>query len=382
MLNSVSPGASFEIDVMFKDHNGQAFTGTVPAVFNVRDFNGKLVVSGSGTQDAARPGRWYATITLPENSPIGTVNDKYSLNWTIKGQGDQRTATEMFSVVPTDNYQYLENDKVLIEGSALQDSLIIPSNIDLSEIKFGLRSENGEYVYQSMAAPAPTGIAYDKHIYSVTTPTLVNMRAGDVGLRPYVAEWLYTTEDGETIPEYHFIYVVNTRILMFMNDLKRFVDKARNEDINPNLRYTDIDLAHYVLQGMAKLNFYPPQLTNWSITTLPHNFNVALTYCAAWEALNAQLLAEGQSAFDFSGQSVSLNVDRTPALEAAIGRIESWLEANVKPAKKIFARMGGGSGSGAGVLGITHGPSTNRISNARGILDHMRITGRHSFTYR
>jgi hypothetical protein len=92
--------------------------------------------------------------------------------------------------------------------------------------------------------------------------------------------------------------------------------------------------------------------------------------CSCYYALGAQIMAEGSLAFDFSGQGISLNVDRTPQLESALGRIESYISDRVVPLKKQLFKSGVNSGDGSqgrtglnnpsnvGVLNMINAPTT------------------------
>ena len=82
-----------------------------------------------------------------------------------------------------------------------------------------------------------------------------------------------------------------------------------------------------------------------------------LLHCAAYSVLSAQYLAEGQAAFDFSGQAVSLNIDRTQYIDSALGRVISYMENQVPNAKRMWIRSTGGNGLAAGTLGVNIGPS-------------------------
>jgi hypothetical protein len=78
--------------------------------------------------------------------------------------------------------------------------------------------------------------------------------------------------------------------------------------------------------------------------------------CASYWALGAQLMAEGSLAFDFGGQGITLNVDRTPQLEAALGRIEARIQDTVVPFKKALAAQGVMSGDGSQGSGSMRNP--------------------------
>lgn len=73
--------------------------------------------------------------------------------------------------------------------------------------------------------------------------------------------------------------------------------------------------------------------------------------CAELGALEAQYLAEGEKAFDFSGSAISLNVDRTGFLETMASNIRSNLDNNLKPIKTVMIEKGYTSGDGSGTDG-------------------------------
>ena len=81
--------------------------------------------------------------------------------------------------------------------------------------------------------------------------------------------------------------------------------------------------------------------------------------------LQAQSLAEGEKAFDFQGQAIQLNVDRTQYYDKLAADIAQRLEANVRPLKQNMQMKGVNGGSGnlelsgtgnRGYVGITVTP--------------------------
>lgn len=86
-------------------------------------------------------------------------------------------------------------------------------------------------------------------------------------------------------------------------------------------------------------------------------------------ALESQLLAEGEKAFNFQGAAISLDVDRTQYLDNAASKIQSRLDSELKPLKQNIIIKGQGSGDGStdpsrlapgaiGAVGITITPAS------------------------
>lgn len=125
----------------------------------------------------------------------------------------------------------------------------------------------------------------------------------------------------------------------------------------------------YLNRGLSLFNAVE-QITAFTGVNMTGYMQEAWLICSAYYALAAQLQAEGALAFDFSGQTVSLNIDRTPSIESALGRVENQIENVVKPLKKRLYQAGitGGDGSNGtsplnssrsrGVLGLTNAPTT------------------------
>lgn len=160
--------------------------------------------------------------------------------------------------------------------------------------------------------------------------------------------------------------------------LHNFVDRARMENVIPELEYVEADLMEYLSRGLAMFNQLPPRATGFNGVNMQGSMLESLIVCSSIQALGAQFLAEGQLSFDYSGQAVSLNMDRTPAIEATLGRLQDQLNTLVMPYKKLLGRAGISSGDGSiggkkvdgaqqyGVLGVTMAPTTKWYSSSMG----------------
>lgn len=153
---------------------------------------------------------------------------------------------------------------------------------------------------------------------------------------------------GQTAARYEYkVWHVTPQIILAAGLLEDWINKAKIDNVIPELDYTQSDLVMYLQRGLALFNSYGPQITNFNGTNMQGPLLDGWLVMASYYALGAQLQAEGALAFDFSGQTVNLNIDRTPSIEAALGRIESQMENTVKPLKKLLAKSGTTSGSGA-----------------------------------
>lgn len=179
-----------------------------------------------------------------------------------------------------------------------------------------------------------------------TTLTLPIKAVPYASLQSYLLSISITPPTGtERIYNYK-MWSVTPQIMLGMSHLEDFLNKSRVEQIIPELRYTDGDLMVYLERGLYMFNRvgYP---TGFSGTNMQGALFDCWLICSCYYALSAQLIAEGSLAFDFSGQGVSLNVDRTPQLESALGRVESQIESQVVPLKKLLNAQGLTQGDGS-----------------------------------
>lgn len=337
--------------VSLRNRAGQPFPGTSPATFTVTDFNGAPILSGTGVQDTMNPETWTASFSIPAAAPLPMNGEKYAIAWVIRNDSETASAVEYFSVRVEGDPISFENGRIALKGGSITDTLM--TDAPVTNVHLRLLDES-DTAYVDVDVPStPTRLVNGLCFYDYTTANIPVLDQR-LSLMPHLAEWTYTDPFGSPALEVHPIYVISSKMFLFIDAVKKVVDRARNNDINPNLRYTDIDLAHYVLEGLQRVNVNAPTFTNFTPDTVPFVFHPLVKDCAAVRALQAQYLAEGVSAFDFQGQSVQLNVDRTQYIQQMIDMLNTDLDERIRKAKKIAVRA-----SGAGVLGISVSPSTN-----------------------
>lgn len=350
-LDHVYRDSTVSTSVVLLNKAGLPFPGTSPATFTVSDFNGHTIVTGTGVQDTMNPERWSASFAIPAAAPLPMSGEKYSIAWLITNGAETTSSIEYFSVRVQGDPVSFENGRIALKGGSVSDSLVVEAPV--TGVKLKLIDEDDNAYVDVTVPDTPTRVVNGLCFYDYTTSAIPTL-AQRASLTPHLAEWTYTDQFGGLGMEVHPIYVISSKMFMFIDAVRRLVDKARNDDINPNLRYTDVDLAHYVLEGLQRVNASIPALTNYTPDTIPVVLHPFVKDAAAVRALEAQYLAEGVSAFDFQGQSVQLNVDRTQYIQSMIEMLNNDLDERIRKAKKLAIRT-----SGAGVLGITVHPGTN-----------------------
>lgn len=349
-LDTVYLGQSFESNVMFKGNNEEPLNLTHPAQYTITDFNGYKVLSGIGAQDTQNPYLFKADVTIPESAPA-SHDKKYSVQWQVRSQQGTFSSTEYFTVLPQSDFEYTEVDSVFLAGTEISDSLVldaIPGPI--TQIEARISSTDGTEI-ESVAVDEDPVLIDGRKVVNATFESELS-----ASLEPYIIQWSYRV-GGKTRREFHFVYMVDQKTILRMEQLRNYIDKLRFSHPNPNLRFNDVDLIGYLVQGTQMINAVKPQVTNFTISSIPNTFDWFLTNAAAYVALSAQYIAEGEQAFDFSGQTVSLTVDRTQVLDSALGRIQEIISSSgsaLTDAKTLYAKS-----AARPVLGISPSPCLN-----------------------
>lgn len=351
-LSEIIRGQPFTAETFFQDSSGNPLPSSLtPAFCSIRDPNGNLIFQINPTQDFTDPRRWFIICTIPSGAPAGVDIGKYSIQWTL----GTYTNTEYFVVLAEINISTDSTDVIMLENTIFTDNLIVDHQIsgpitiqvfDDYKLLFDSGPQtitpiqlNGRYVYQ-YSSPAPIiGIFsshYDQNSYSI--------------------RWNYNNVLGPNI-DIHALYVLNNKTILFLNTMKHTLDKARNYDINPSLRFTDAELFNFLINGLQRINGSPPQFTNFNFVTIPRIFYSTLVKAGELEALQAWRLAEGLAAFEFSGQSTQLSIDRTQHIELLISELSQYLDIEIERQKRLLARSV--ANRNAGSVGISIGPKTN-----------------------
>jgi hypothetical protein len=383
---SVPQGNAVNADVYFyKSDNTtpeQLIGGVVYSVFAP---NGLKVLSGTATQDLANPAHWTTTITIPQSAPVCLNDQYYSIVWLANGLNTKFSQQQSFSVVNPDNSGQFEAAVVALLNQPFTINLVLPYN-NIQTLALQLLNSQSNVVYQLPGlSTTPSMQNGSQYIYSMPITDPVTLQAlgqgvtpppsgqyiytsgynngpPSIGVQPYMAYITYTDPYGNQQIELQPVYICNTLCVQTMNAVRNFVDRIRNYDNIPQLRIDEKTLVEFTVQGLMRVNSTPPTHIYFTFNQMPQAFHFYVQKAACYELLQAQYLAEGMTAFNFSGMSVQLDSDRTQYIATIVDGLRTDLESLVI-AKKNYARSGGGTGS-MGTINIVVGPNTNFVWKA------------------
>lgn len=331
-------------------------------------------------------GEWFIDIPVPKLGYNGRV--ELEILWTFKDSTltQHRIRRSLFVEPATENRI---TDVVIIMDNNLKFDLVLPfqylpNNGDT--VSFSLYLNNSP-LYEALSIEDPA----NTYVTTLDNTMVTMNRVFRVSrLEPHVmiVTRLNPLNGINQTYVYNF-WAVTPQIMCGARLLEDYINKARISNVIPELEYTTGDLMNYLHRGLALMNSYQPMVTNFNGLNMQGVLMDAWITCSTYYALGAQLQAEGALAFDFGGQTVNLNIDRTPSIEAALSRVEQQIDNQVKPLKVLLAKnnaTGGdgsngnaisGAGHAFGRLGVINAATTKAGFGTSGI----NVTGRNFRRY-
>lgn len=165
------------------------------------------------------------------------------------------------------------------------------------------------------------------------------------------------------------LFVVNPPILTAVEDSRMQVSKARTTLFGyEDAIFDTTTIISWLRRGRDDFNAAGGMFTTFDMSVATGALRSYWLMYSEIAMLRAQSLAEGEKAFNFSGQAISLEVDRTAYYDKLADSLQSQVDANIGPLKKNMAMKGITSGNGdlstitggnRPMLGISIHPATN-----------------------
>lgn len=355
-------------------------TTGVEVILYDNDAEGSVIASGVATPDLSK-GTWQVNFSIPFLELVDA--QKFKVLWVmVDDEGSTHTVKDFIYIEPA--VEHRETDTVFIKRAGKGDHWI-----DIT-LPFGFFEDVGDRLFVSCYLnnePQFEELEVTKdditHFKYVSTDKRCQLQVKDLfrptKLEPYNFMARLERANTATMPKMftQSLWIVTPQVITAANQLEAYINKARVDNVIPSLQYTMGDIVTYLYRGLNMFNNVPPHITGFTGLNMQGHLLENWIQCAGYYALGAQLQAEGALAFDFSGQSVSLNVDRTPTIEAALGRIEQFIDMHLRPYKKMLIKTGiiagdgsqGGHalsyGSAFGKVFVTNSPTT-KMGGVRG----------------
>jgi len=298
------------------------------------------------------PGTWTADLAVPN---MGLTDDKrLSVTWRYESEEGLVQAREELIVEPLTENRV--TDIVCLFGDEETFELTLPFHFDVrgDKLRFQLALNNQMIADNIESSDAGVKMIANRAKTCVfKVPVWVATRR----LEPISLIAMHTSNTRKTTKMYTYkLWVVTPQVLIAASLVEDHINKARAYNVIPELEYSQGDIIGYLYRGLALFNMIGPRVTGWAGTNMQGTILDGWITCACYYALAAQLQAEGQMAFDFTGQVVNLNMDRTPSIEAALGRLETQIQGPVTNLKNKLSKAGLNEGDGSQGAKAIDGP--------------------------
>lgn len=318
----VIKGKEFKYSINFPESRGESPT------FSIYTPQGQLFLTGMG--EVSGGDDYEIIVTIPINAPNSTPDYQWRISWSY----DTVKKVMYFDVkdqeITDDEIYQRELFKFALPNKNYVARLIIPERPE--DVECSLWTSN------KMTVELEAEDGEDHRLgtqLSVEIPKQY-MTPGELTL-------VWTTDIEEY---YQIITVVPMSMLATINKVRFIIDRIIKRIDEPQT-YLESDLVASIYGGIDYINGWHP-LTTWTVINFPPALNPMLIYASAWYALNSQFMLESDLAFAYSGQSVSLDYDRTGPIESEIGRLQEYLTEHLSKAKRTLMR-----GDTQGVVGVT-----------------------------
>lgn len=327
-------GTAVRYEQLFLEEDGTPILPGDPSAYpsvSIVSPTEEVVQTGVATQIAGSPGRWQFPWFVPADAELSTADMPWRIDWCLITNGG-RQLTRSSEFVVCDNVEASPDERQYFH-------LTFQGQTERLIIKF--KNEQSD-VHLTLIDPSNTETNLNPRIQVIKDGQFYTYYADTDGLTRtgcYLAVW--TTRQTVVSPPHTFVQQIRVPELFFwwiQPDFRMLIDKIQKK-IGHVQAYSDADLYGYLIRGVEILNQTNP-ITGWTLQNFPvqYGFTTFLLAAAAWWGLQAQYLSEGELSFNFSGQTVTLDVDRTGFYADAMGRLKDYLDNDLEKTKRNALR--------------------------------------------
>lgn len=329
-------GTSATFEVVFAEPDGTPLVpedlSNYPAV-SITDSSGTIIESGVAV--SLGDGRWRYQSLIPVDAQLSTDSDPWRIDWLLAAVGGRQVqlgqnfaVIDSFALTPTDRAY----TSLVMLG--MSDRLMVKYRSPQSDIQLNLMDQNG-CIY-SATSQIETAFVDGWYAYYWNSP--VWTQEGQ-----YLATW--SSRANLLSPPQTLVQVIRVPPIAFWHlqpSLRMVIDKVQKKAGHVQ-SYSDSDMWEYIQRGSDVINSTGPIITNWPFPIIAGTpvLQSYLVAAAAWWGLQAQFIGEVDiGSWSSSGQTVSLDVDRTGGYDSAISKLNDYITNQLPTTKKGLLRQG------------------------------------------
>lgn len=312
--------------------------GTVYSTGNAYDYT----ISNSSTYVAVEA---HAVVNVPSDTPPSQATDKYQLRWELQNAGAIQYAFENIRVDSAFTLGTGATDNVEFQGDTSYLSIVLAKQWD--SVSVDVYDSIGNALVGSVPISenyrVSSGFYYQAAFITDTLPARLD---------PYIVSWKYKNQVGPTNRDTGQLFLVNASIMRAVKSIESMVMKAKTtlSGFQDEL-FTVNGIVSMLARGRDAFNGASGLLTHFTMVNADSFIREYWLRYTEVACLEAQYLLEGEKAFNFTGASISVDVDRTQYYQGLAQEIKTALDNDVKNLKANLIKKGlsGGDGSLAGL---------------------------------
>ena len=306
--------------------------GTIYSSGNAFEY--RIVSNGVANVVFAR-----SLVTVPSSVPP-SLDNPYQLRYKLEVNGITAYQYENITVFGMPDFQLGTVDAIEMQG----DRATLAIATERIYENYVLEIYQGSSQLASMPIPNPERISNGYYVAGAfdTTPLKAS-------LVPYNVNWKFWSNPNQVFRESASLWIVNPSIIQAIEDVKSKINKARQTIYQtPDSQYPSTEVLKWLRRGMDAFNGAYGLFTSFTMTNAMGPVREMWLVQAEIAALQAQYMLEGEKAFQFQGAAISLDVDRTAAIDGMISKLQAQLDNELKAFKQNLIIKGNTSGDGSG----------------------------------
>lgn len=287
-----------------------------------------------------------SVINVPSSVPPSDINSKYQLRYTLtlnaNGPDQQQYLSfENITVTGSTSVPLGTQDQIELKGKKATLSIVVDKLYDYMTLE--LYRDNQLLGQAQITEYQRVSSGY---YYAGTFDTA----SLEESLEPYTVVWNYglNSQPNNVYSETASLWITNPSILQAINDVKAKINKARTTLYGqPDTLFPAETIMLWLRRARDSFNGAHGVFTSFTMTNAKGPIREYWLMWAEIGAIESQYMAEGEKAFNFSGASISLDVDRTGFLDSAASKIQSRLDNEFKAFKQNLIYKGQTRGDGS-----------------------------------
>jgi hypothetical protein len=284
-----------------------------------------------------------ALINIPSSTPPTLNGQSYQLRWALLIDGSQPTyAFESLRVTDLHPVSLGAVDGIEMAGDPVSVSITLPRLFESVGYEVYYGNSN---VIPLVAVNSPVRTSSGWH-YSGVIQDVTSLVAN---LVPYSISWKYlnSSSPSQVFRETAKLFILNGSILTAIEDCRTQVMKARTTTLGfQDAIFDQATIVSWLRRGRDMFNSAGGLFTHFTMLNASGGVREFWLRYSEVAMLRAQALAEGEKAFDFQGQAISLNVDKAQYYNQLADSLQSQLDNDIRPFKTALktSNIHGGDG--------------------------------------